>query len=143
MALIRDINLLEPKTKESCFSALKELESLGIPYYVNETLRKRSVQGCYWLQGRVDLEVVNLFRAEAGLWPLTADENKNQITKTIKSKHIEGKAIDIAPMKSGSPWWGAPISEYQKIAEVMKRHGFEWGGDWKDFQDSPHYQIKE
>ncbi len=143
MGLIRDPNFLEPRTKNACFGALQELERLGIKYYINETLRKKSVQGCYWLQGRVDLDVVNLFRSDVGLWPLSQSENSRTITQTIRSKHLDGKAIDVVPMKDNSPWWNAPIEEYQKIADVMKKYGFEWGGDWKEFKDSPHYQIKE
>jgi peptidoglycan L-alanyl-D-glutamate endopeptidase CwlK len=74
---------------------------------------------------------------------ITPEENNRTITTTLKSKHIEGKAIDICPIKKDGPWWNAPESEWLKIAGVMELFGFEWGGRWKGFKDNPHYQIKE
>ena len=141
MSLIRDIEKLEPATRDLAAKAVAILKAQGIPFFINETLRLRTTQGCYFLQGRAPLEVVNLFRQESGLWPLTAAENQRQITQTLKSKHLEGKALDIFPTKDGGPWWAAPPAEFQKIAAVMKSVGFEWGGDWMDFQDTPHYQL--
>ena len=143
MGLIRDIEHLEPATQEKAKSAIGVLNAKGIPYFVNETLRLRTTQWCYFLQGRVSLEVVNQFRQDAGLWPLTAAENQKQVTQTLKSKHLEGTALDIVPATADGPWWTAPMEKYQEIADVMKANGFDWGGDWKGFQDCPHYQLKE
>ncbi len=63
------------------------------------------------------------------------------MTQTLRSKHIDGIAVDIVPVKDGGPWWIAPEAEYVKIAEIMKRHGWKWGGDWKGFRDTPHYEL--
>lgn len=142
MALIRDLEQLEPVTREKAKAAIRELHELGIKHFVNETLRTRLTQACYFLKGRVPLDVVNTFRENAKLYLLTEQENKEIATKTMQSKHLEGKALDIAPVRNGVIWWNADISEYMKIAVVMEKHGFEWGGRWKGFQDSPHYQLK-
>ncbi len=143
MGLIRDIDSLEPVTRAAATKAVEELKAKGISFLVNETLRLRVTQYLYYLQGRAALDVVNLLRQDAGFWPLTASENQKQVTQTLKSKHIDGKALDIAPTKNGQVWWDAPAEVWQAIADIMKSHGFEWGGDWKEFKDSPHYQLKE
>ena len=31
---------------------------------------------------------------------------------------------------------------YEKLAEIAAQHGFEWGGDWVNFQDIPHFQMR-
>ena len=150
MALIRDIAKLEPATRALAETAVAVLKAQGIRFWINETLRLRSTQEAYYAQGRQSLEQVNALRAACKLWPITAAENQRTVTNTLKSKHLEGKAIDICPAKKdGSPWWTAPEPEWTKIASVMKACGFEWGGDWINPEtgakgwDKPHYQRKE
>lgn len=144
MGLIRDIDRLTPAAKKALTAAITDLEAKAIRFWINETLRTASVQEAYYAQGRKPLNEVNTLRQIAGLWSINSDENKRTITNTLKSVHLLGNAVDICPANaSGAPWWNAPIAEWQKIADVMKAHGFEWGGDWKDFKDTPHYQLKE
>ncbi|RPI43617.1 MAG: M15 family peptidase, partial [Hyphomicrobiaceae bacterium] len=70
-------------------------------------------------------------------------------SKTMRSKHREGKAVDIVPI---NPETRQPDPDYQpgynKIAEAMRRAAekegvkdLDWGGDWKSFQDKPHWQV--
>ena len=28
------------------------------------------------------------------------------------------------------------------VKELMKKYNIEWGGDWKNFSDYPHFQYK-
>jgi len=141
MSLIRSVSELREDAKKILIQATAELDKAGVKYWINETRRARETQVCYFLQGRTELALVNQFRQEFGLWPLTEAENKRTVTHTLRSKHIDGVAVDIVPVKNGSPWWSAPVEEYAKIAEVMKKHGWKWGGDWKGFHDCPHYEI--
>jgi peptidoglycan L-alanyl-D-glutamate endopeptidase CwlK len=68
-------------------------------------------------------------------------------SKTMNSKHIIGKAVDLAAVVDGQVRWDWPL--YHKIAKAMKRAAeilnvkIEWGGDWITFKDGPHYQIKD
>jgi len=68
-----------------------------------------------------------------------------------KSKHQGGNAVDVIPYPSG----------YKDVDEMIKFSGFvlgvatmlkvegkmnnniEWGGDWRNFSDKPHFQIKQ
>ncbi len=66
-------------------------------------------------------------------------------TRTLKSRHLTGHAVDIAPYINGAIRWDWPL--YIKIAPVVKQAArdldipIEWGGDWRTFKDGPHWQL--
>lgn len=144
MGLNRNLADLEPKTREAAEKGVAILKAQGIRFFINETRRSNAVQGAYYAQGRQPLAQVNALRSIAGLWPITEAENQKTITQPLRSKHLEGKALDICPADAkGNPMWNAPQASWEAIATVMKSVGFEWGGDWAGAWDKPHYQIKE
>lgn len=61
---------------------------------------------------------------------------------TMNSRHITGHAVDIAPWPISWEW-----EEFYPIADAMKQAAeeleidLEWGGDWKNFPDAPHWQL--
>ena len=68
-------------------------------------------------------------------------------TRTMNSKHIVGKAVDLAAVVDGQVRWDWSL--YSKLATAMKRAAeilnvkIEWGGDWVTFKDGPHFQLKD
>lgn len=66
-------------------------------------------------------------------------------TRTMKSRHLTGHAIDIAPYINGAIRWDWPL--YHQIAPIVKAAAkelgipIEWGGDWRTFKDGPHWQL--
>lgn len=66
-------------------------------------------------------------------------------SKTMRSRHLTGHAIDIAPMIDGKITWAWPV--YYKLAPIIKAAAaaegvpIEWGGDWRSFKDGPHWQL--
>lgn len=77
----------------------------------------------------------------------------NGASKTMKSYHLLhedgfGHALDIYPYYDGSVQCEAPYAKFKEISVAMKSAAKElgvtitWGGDWKSFQDTPHYQIE-
>ena len=66
-------------------------------------------------------------------------------TKTMRSRHIHGFAVDIAPYVGGSIRWDWPL--FDKIEVAMKKAAklenvpLTWGGDWKSFKDGPHWEL--
>jgi len=82
-------------------------------------------------------------------------------SKTMKSRHLTGHAIDIAPIVNGSIRWDWPL--YLHLAEAMKKASndcnipIRWGGTWKllslspdvitskdinsSFPDGPHFEL--
>ena len=65
-------------------------------------------------------------------------------TKTLKSRHLTGHAVDIVPLVSGNPSWAwqhfTPLIKTAKsvAAELPVRFvfGYDWG--W----DAPHIEIR-
>lgn len=66
-------------------------------------------------------------------------------SRTMKSRHITGHAIDLAAVVGQQVRWDFPL--YDKLAIAMKQAAkecgvpIEWGGDWKSFKDGPHFQL--
>jgi len=66
-------------------------------------------------------------------------------TTTMKSRHLDGHAVDLAPMIDGEIRWDWPL--YFKLAPIVKAAAahegvvIEWGGDWKTFKDGSHWQL--
>ena len=66
-------------------------------------------------------------------------------SKTMRSRHLTGHAVDIAPLVGGKVSWDWPL--YYRLEEAVKQAAkdvciqVEWGGDWKSFKDGPHWQL--
>ncbi|MED3785513.1 LysM peptidoglycan-binding domain-containing protein [Geobacillus stearothermophilus] len=57
------------------------------------------------------------------------------------SYHNYGLAIDFALMNpDGSISWNVD-AKWKRVAQIGKSLDLEWGGDWKDFKDYPHFQY--
>jgi peptidoglycan L-alanyl-D-glutamate endopeptidase CwlK len=67
-------------------------------------------------------------------------------TRTLKSKHLTGRAVDLAALVDGQVRWDWPL--YATLATAMQRAaaelkvGIVWGGDWESFRDGPHFELK-
>lgn len=66
-------------------------------------------------------------------------------TTTLKSRHLTGHAVDLAPYAAGKLRWDWPL--FDKLAPAVKQAAaeygvpIEWGGDWTTFKDGPHFQL--
>jgi peptidoglycan L-alanyl-D-glutamate endopeptidase CwlK len=118
----RRISTLHPlvigKAKELIIRAEKEL---GIKLRVTSALRTWAEQTNLYAKGR------------------TTPGKKVTNAKAGSSYHNFGLAIDVVEIKNGKALWRNP--NWNKIAELGKSIGFEWGGDWKSFKDKPHFQL--
>lgn len=67
-------------------------------------------------------------------------------SRTMRSRHLTGHAVDIAPWVGGTVRWDWPL--FYPIAKAMKQAAKElnvpitWGGDWRRFKDGPHFQLQ-
>ena len=70
---------------------------------------------------------------------------KQGATTTLRSRHLTGHAVDLAPLQAGKPSWHWP--HYHALAPFIKAAAEElgiavdWGGDWRDFPVGPHWQL--
>lgn len=66
-------------------------------------------------------------------------------SQTMNSKHITGRAVDVAALIDGKVSW--QYQYYTMISKVFKEAAADlgvqirWGGDWKTFKDGPHYEL--
>lgn len=66
-------------------------------------------------------------------------------SKTMKSRHLTGHAVDFVAYHEGRITWDAKLM--RKIAAAFKAAAAElkipvvWGGDWKSFVDMPHVEL--
>lgn len=66
-------------------------------------------------------------------------------SKTMKSRHLTGHAVDLAPFVDGQVVWAWPL--YHKLAVIVKAAAKDenvpitWGGDWARFRDGPHWEL--
>lgn len=66
-------------------------------------------------------------------------------SRTMKSRHLTGHAVDVAAMVDSAVRWDWPL--YARIAKAFKQAAIEleaplvWGGDWRSFRDGPHFEL--
>lgn len=66
-------------------------------------------------------------------------------SKTMKSRHLHGFAVDVAPLVAGSLRWDWPL--YDRLITAFRQAAkdvgvkVEFGYDWKTFKDAPHIQL--
>lgn len=67
-------------------------------------------------------------------------------SRTMKSKHLTGDAVDIAVLVNGEVSWD--LKYYKEVATHVKKMAktlgirVTWGGDWSGFIDGPHFQLE-
>jgi len=148
----RSISDLIPSMQDLYHKFEKAMAENGMPFasdqgtgfIVTQTLRTAAEQEAYYVQGRRVLEAVNELRKRVGLLPITETENKHTVTQTMNSKHLEGKAFDIAMLKDGKVLWSNYL--YDKAGPVGESVGLKWGGRFKDKKgdprpDRPHFEV--
>ena len=66
-------------------------------------------------------------------------------SKTMRSRHLSGHAVDLGAIVDGQVRWDWPL--YHQVAAAVKAAAqqlgvpIEWGGDWESFKDGPHFQL--
>lgn len=142
MPLIRSIRALHPLMVPRVEQFLRLLKAHDLGYIIVETYRSKLVQEAYYAQGREPLSRVNELRKLAGLWEISAAENAKKITWTMRSKHLQGYAIDLAPMRDGRILWQAPFELWERYGTYGELAGLSWGGRWEE-RDLPHYELSD
>jgi len=66
-------------------------------------------------------------------------------SKTLRSRHITGHAVDIVAYVQGEVRWDWPL--YEQIAKTVRDAAADlyipviWGGSWESFRDGPHFEL--
>lgn len=123
------------------------------------TLSKKSANNLNGVDGQlVDLVKEALFYIDFSVIEgLRSVETQKQyvalgVSKTMLSKHLVGKAVDLYPypvprlpsgeIDSNSEKWNQLGGVVLTLARAMGIQ-VQWGGLWTSFIDKPHFEIKE
>lgn len=97
---------------------------LGYSWRVVEGYRTAKYQRSLYAQGRT----------RKGPIVTNADGYKNE------SKHQSSLAVDIVPYHGHEFDWDGKREWWEYLGHCARKHGLEWGGDWKSFVDKCHVQ---
>lgn len=66
-------------------------------------------------------------------------------SRTLKSRHITGHAVDLAAVVDGQIRWDWPlyprVAAHIKVVAVQRGVAIVWGGDWPRLRDGPHFEL--
>lgn len=149
----RSQNDLRPDVLQLYIELSRKLKDIRIDHLLINVARKAIEQKAYYAQGREELDVVNRYRREAGLAPITAAENKIKVTWTLSSKHViddnnpKSRAFDIVIMQGAKPVWNTAADtngdhrpDYQEAGLLWESLSSKcrWGGR---FNDPGHFEV--
>lgn len=69
-------------------------------------------------------------------------------SQTMNSKHVEGKALDVALFSAGGEYL-RDFEPYRDFAAIVKSLARKWtlpvvwGGDWRTLRDGPHFELQD
>lgn len=125
--------------------AVRALAKCPIDFGVVQGNRTRDMQMRLYGQGRTAAQC-----AAKGVPTAYAKPKMDKVTWTLNSDHIGGKAIDVCPWVGGVYDWdnNGKKGHWPKIAKAFKEASaelgiaIEWGGDWTETVDRPHFALK-
>jgi len=121
---ITRIKHLHPKLIDNCIAAYNECVAATpklVHPYITESFRSFAESNALYQQGRTKPGSI-VTNAGAG-----------------SSFHNYGLAIDFCNLVNGKMVWEVD-DNWMIVVNIFKKHGWEWGGDWKSLKDYPHLQ---
>lgn len=119
----RLLSELQPPVRVRAEKALAECKAAGLDVLVTCTGRTHEEQARLYAQGR------------------TAPGPRVTNAKPGQSFHEYGVALDLYPLVNGKPDFKGTAPEWELIAAIFKKHGFEWAFEWRTFKEKPHFQY--
>lgn len=132
--MARDISQLHPRLQTLANKLVEECKKQGIKIIITECLRTVAEQDALYAKGR------------------TAPGSivTNARGSSYSSMHQWGVAFDfILDMdidgdgKTSDDIYNNNKGTFNKVGNIGKKLGLEWGGDWKSIKDLPHFQLPD
>jgi len=120
------IMTLNPKVQPSAFAFINEVEAkLGFRLRVTQALRTIADQNALYAQGR------------------TAPGNRVTKARGGQSYHNYGLALDVVEIELNGNvnWRKGDMPFWNSVAAIGISHGFDWGGNFKNGADLPHFEM--
>lgn len=116
------INTLAPYLRNEVAELINEAQrKIGVKYRVTHGLRTFKEQNDLFAKGRTKAGSI-VTNARGG-----------------QSFHNYGLAFDIVPIVNGKAIWNQRHL-FEEFAQLAKKRGWTWGGDFVSFKDYPHFQ---
>ena len=122
----RAVEHLQSDFRKRVLLLLNDCRAEKLPVVIVETLRSYERSNELYAQGRTTPGQI-VTKAKAG-----------------QSYHNFGLAIDMVLLDDGQPTWDFdPAGKvWSRVVWLAKNRGLAWGGDWRGFVDTPHFQPK-
>ena len=123
--------IADPRSEKNLATVQPQLQRLG-----RELLRRLAAEGLTFkvIQGR------RTAQEQAALYAIGRTKPGRKVTWTLKSRHITGRAIDIALFQGKNVVWES--KHYNRAGEIGEQLGLVWGGRWKGGKtDRPHFEL--
>lgn len=129
------INLLHPIIRDEITAIINECNTIltgKAKIRITQSLRSVEEQNELYAQGRT----------KAG--------KKITNAKGGQSVHNYGFAVDIcliidnktASWDTAKDWDNDQVSDWYECVKIFAKYGWEWGGNWKNFKDLPHFEKR-
>jgi peptidoglycan L-alanyl-D-glutamate endopeptidase CwlK len=121
----------DPRSEKNLATVQPQLQKLG-----RELLRRLAAEGLTFkvIQGR------RTPAEQAALYAKGRTAPGPKVTWTLKSRHLTGRAIDLALFSGKNVVWES--KHYTRAGEIGEQLGLVWGGRWKGGKtDKPHFEL--
>lgn len=108
------------------------------------------------LTGRAKVRItqgLRSFEEQEKLYAIGRITSGKKVTnaKAGQSIHNYGLAVDICMMIDGKTaswdtvkdWDNDQVADWYECVKIFAKYGWDWGGNWKNFKDLPHFEKKE
>lgn len=132
--MARDVNKLHPKLQKKVKDLIDLCAKNGIKIGISECVRTVKEQDILYAKGRTTAGSIVT----------------NAKGSSYSSMHQWGVAFDFYLImdvdkdgKTSDDAYNNATGLFNKVGELGKQLGLEWGGSWKSFKDLPHFQLPD
>lgn len=141
----RALSDLHPTVQRLCRDFLATCKAQGLDVLVTCTYRSQREQDMLYAQGRTTPgRIVTWTR-------------KSLHSATLSDGTPGSLAFDVVPLRNGMAVWGThgngldddptdddtdDLELWERLGQIGRAVGLEWGGDWQPKKDRPHFQHR-
>lgn len=134
----RKLSDLCPELKEVAEEFIEQCAEAGIDVLIYCTYRSNEEQDKEYEKGR-DSKGNIINRQQVTTYAKGGGSKHNRMENGKPSS----RAFDCVAMRNGFCLWSSAAPEWKKMGEIGRGLGLEWGGDFRNLKDRPHFQLQD